>query len=66
MPTSYPARIRGPFAVLLVSAALVAASCTQQDSPLPELGEVAQTVKGGGEHAPDFSVVTFDGPTFSM
>lgn len=66
MPTSSPVGVRGPLAVLLVSAALVATSCTQQDARLPELSEVAETIPGSGEPAPDFSVVTFDGPTFSL
>ncbi|GMQ85800.1 MAG: hypothetical protein BMS9Abin07_1368 [Acidimicrobiia bacterium] len=62
MATSSPAGLRGPLVVLLVSAALVAASCTQQGTILPS----AQTITGSAEPAADFSVVTFAGPTFSL
>jgi thiol-disulfide isomerase/thioredoxin len=53
-------------ALAIAAVALVAAACSTDTVAPPQLADVPGAELPSGERAPDFTVVTFDGATFSL
>lgn len=58
--------MRTTLAVVPIAVALIAAGCSDSTEGPPQLSDLAGAVQPAGETAADFSVMTFDGATFTL